>query len=193
MAMSAASPNAAGRRLAIGLLLAAVVIGVAAVGLPFWLLFRHYDSALADSVKLAARYERIAGMRANVARQLDAIRASEPRKLYLRSGGPALSAAEAQEALRGLIESGGGRLITMQAPTYKEEGRYRQISVNVQLTANIFALRRILNAIETNVPYLFVENLMVRTQVPATFRPQPGQEPEVFVQLDVTGYAPTGS
>ncbi len=111
----------------------------------------------------------------------------------MRSGGPALSAAEASEALRSLIESGGGRLITMQAPTYKDEGRYRQISVNVQLTANIFALRKIVNAIETNVPYLFVDNLTVRTTVPSSFRPQPGQEPEVFVQLDVSGYAPVGS
>ena len=92
-----------------------------------------------------------------------------------------------------LIESSGGRLITVQAPTYKEEGRYRQISVNVQLTANIFALRKILNAIESNVPYLFVDSLMVRTQIPSTFRPQPGQEPEMYVSLDVSGYAPAAS
>ena len=80
----------------------------------------------------------------------------------------------------------------MQAPTSRDEGRYRQITVNVQLTANIFALRKILNAIETNTPYLFVDNLTVRTQVPANFRPRPGAEPEMFVQFDVSGYALTG-
>jgi len=181
------------RRMALALLIAGSVVVVAVVGLPFWLLYRHYDQALAENSSLSDRYGRIAGTRGELTRQLEAMRANEPRKLYLRSGGPALSAAEAQEALRALIESGGGRLITMQAPTYKDEGRYRQISVNVQLTANIFALRKILNAIETNVPYLFVDNLTVRSQIPSTFRPQPGQEPEMFVQLDVSGYAPASS
>src|SRR5258708_1149105 len=132
-------------------------------------------------------------MRADLTRQLEALRANEPRKLYLRSGGPALSAAEASEALRALIESGGGRLITIQAPTYKDEGPYRQARVPLPLTPNIFPLPKILNAIETNVPYLFVDTLIVRTQVPSTFRPQPGQEPEMYVSLDVSGYAPAGS
>ncbi len=81
----------------------------------------------------------------------------------------------------------------MQAPVSKEEGRYRQITVNMQLTANMQAARKILNTIETSVPYLFIENLKVTSQVPGNFRPQPGAEPEVFVQLDVTGYALVGA
>ena len=81
----------------------------------------------------------------------------------------------------------------LQAPNVKDEGRYRQITVNVQLTANIFALRKILNAIDNNTPYLFVDNLMVRSQVPANFRPGPGAEPEIFVQFDVSGFSQTAS
>ena len=76
----------------------------------------------------------------------------------------------------------------MQSPTAKEEGRYRQITVNVQLTANIQALRKILDAVDAHTPFLFVDNLMIRSQVPGSFRPQPGQEPEMFVQFDVYGY-----
>jgi general secretion pathway protein M len=181
------------RRAAVGLLLAATVAIVLAVALPVWLLHRHYDSALADNLGKLERYERIAGTRAEVAKQLEVMRSKETRKFFLRSGAPALSAAEAQETIRTLVEGSGGRLITMQAPTSKEEGRYRQITVNLQLTANIFALRKILHAIENNVPYLFVDNLTVRSQVPANFRPQPGAEPEMFVQFDVTGYALTGT
>lgn len=41
------------------------------------------------------------------------------------------------------------------------------------------------------MPYLFVDNLSVRTQVQPNFRPQPGAEPEMFVVLDVSGYALT--
>ena len=180
------------RRLALGLLGAAMLAVLLVIALPVWLLNRYYDRALAESVDRIERYGRIAGTRAEVTKQLETMRAKETRRFFLRSGAPALSAAEGQEAIRALVEASGGRLITMQAPTYKDEGRYRQITVNVQLTANIVALRRILHAIENNSPYLFVENLIVRSQVPPTFRPQPGSEPEMFVQIDVIGYAPAG-
>ncbi len=181
------------RQLAVGLLVAFAVAVVALVAAPTFLLNRHYDRALAENLDKLERYRRIAGSRPEIVRRLDAMRARDPRKFFLRSGGAALSAAEAQESIRSLVESSGGHLITMGAPTSKDEGRYRQVTVNVQVTANIFALRKILGAIEANTPYLFVDNLMVRSQVPANFKPAPGAEPDMFVQFDVSGYAFTGS
>jgi general secretion pathway protein M len=181
------------RRLALALLAAAILVVLAIVALPFWLLHRHYDAAIADSIDRLERYSRIASTRPEVAKQLEAMRGKETRRFFLRSGAAALSAAEAQEAVRALVESSGGRLITMQAPVTKEEGRYRLMTANVQLTANIFALRKILHAIETNTPYLFVDNLSARSQVPANFKPPPGGEPEIFVQFDVSGYSLPGA
>jgi general secretion pathway protein M len=192
MALARMNPKQS-RNLAIGLLVAAIAVIVAGVAIPIWLLHRQYDVALADNAGKYDRFRRIAGTRPELAKQLDAMRAKDTRKFFLRSGAAALSAAEAQEAIRGLVEAGGGRLITMQAPTSRDEGRYRQVSVNVQLTANIFALRKILHAIENNTPYLFIDNLQVRTQVPPNHRPQPGAEPEMFVSFDVSGYALTGT
>lgn len=177
------------RRLAIALLFLAIAAVVAAIGVPAWLLHRHYDLVLEDNLGKLERYRRIAGTRPEVARQLQAMQAKEPRKFFLRSGAVALSAAEAQEAVRGIVEANGGKLITMQAPVSREEGRYRMVSVNVQMTANIVALRKIFNAIDANTPFLFIDNLMVRSQVPGSFRPQPGVEPEMFVQFDVYGYS----
>jgi hypothetical protein len=177
------------RRVAIALLFAAIAAVIMAIGVPAWLLHRHYNLSLEEDLGKLERYRRIAGTRPEVARQLQAVRAKDPRKFFLRSGPVALSAAEAQEAVRTIVESNGGKLITMQAPVSREEGRYRMISVNVQLTANIFALRKILDGIDANTPFLFVDNLMVRSQVPGSFRPQPGQEPEMFVQFDLYGYS----
>jgi hypothetical protein len=180
------------RRAAIALLCGGLVAIALAVALPIWLVHRHYDAALADATDRLDRYGRIAGSRPVIAKQLEAMRAKEPRKFYLRSGAPALSAAEAQEALRSIVEAGGGRLITMQAPVSKDDGRYRQITVNVQLTASVQAMRKILDGIENHIPYLFVDNLTIRSQVPSNFRPAPGAEPEMFMQFDVSGYSPTG-
>ena len=181
------------RNLAVALLIAVVVFGVAIIAVPFWLLHRHYDLAIADSLDKLDRYTRIASTRPIVAKELDAMRSKDARRFFLRSGAAALSAAEAQEAVRSLVESSGGRLITMQAPVSKDDGHYRQMTANVQLTANIFALRKILYAIENNVPFLFVDNLTIRTQVPGNFKPGPGAEPEMFVQFDVSGYSLTGA
>jgi general secretion pathway protein M len=181
------------RRLAVLLLVVALAAIVAVIAIPTYLAHRHYDNALAEFSDRLARYQRIASTRPMVARQLEAMRAKDTRRLFLRSGTTAISAAEAQEALRGIIEQNGGKLITMQAPTSRDDGRYRQITVSVQMAANAVALRRILNAIDTHTPFLFVDNLMVRTQVQSNFRPAPGAEPEMFVTLDVTGVAQIGT
>ena len=180
------------RRIAIGLLVLAVVVVALLVAIPVWLLNRHYSAALESNVSMLERYRRIAAIRPAAARDLELMRAHDPKRLFLRSGAAALSAAEAQEALRTFIEASGGRLITMQAPSTRVDGRYRQVTVNVQLTANIHALRRILAAIESRTPYLFVDNMMIRSQVPANFRPGAGAEPEMFVQFDVSGYSLEG-
>ena len=178
------------RRLALVLLVVAFILVVGPIAGGVWALNRHYATELAAKRDRIERYQRIASTRQEVARQLDAMRAKEPRKFFLRSGAVALSAAEATEAVKTIIEQNGGKLVTMQAPTSRDEGRFRQITVNVQLTANIQALRRILHAIETTTPYLFIENLTIRSQVTGQHRPAPGQEPEVFVHFDVNGYTP---
>ena len=185
------NPQQSRRMALLALLIAAVgIAGPIAFGV--WKVNQYYESELASKRDRIERYQRIASTRQDVAKQLDAMRAKEPRKFFLRGGATSLSAAEAQEAVRAIIEQNGGTLITMQAPTSRDEGRFKQINVNVQLTATVQALRRILHAIETNTPYLFVENVMIRSQVAAQHRPGPGQEPQVFVHFDVTGYAPAG-
>jgi general secretion pathway protein M len=191
--MNAASMNPQhSRRLAILVLLAAVLLVAGPLAGAVWYVNHYYDVKLAEKQDRIERFQRIASTRAAVSRQLDSMRAKETRKFFLRTGATALSAAEAQEAVRSIIESSGGKLITMQAPSSREEGRYRQISVTVQLTATVQSLRRVLHALESNMPYLFVDNVTIRSQVTGQHRAAPGQEPEMFVSFDVNGYTPLG-
>ena len=192
MALANLNPQQ-GRRAAIGILVVVVVAIVALFGIPAWMAHRHYDASLTDLTDKLERFRRIAATRPEAARQLEALRAKDTRRFFLRSGAPALSAAESQEAVRQLVESSGGRLISLQPPVVKEEGRYRQVTVNVQITANVFAMRKILHAIESHTPYLFIDNLVVRSQVPGNFKPAPGGEPEMFLIFDISGYALTSA
>lgn len=181
------------RQVAVFFLVLAVVAVVALFALPTWYLYTRYDRELAERRDKLERFTRIAATRTDVARQLEAMRGRDTRKFFLRAGPGALAVAEAQEAIRAMVEQAGGRLITMQALPAKEEGRYRQVAAQVQLAANIQALRRILHAVENHTPMLFVENLMVKTQVPSNFKPGPGAEPEMFVTFDIHGYSLLGS
>ena len=191
MAIASMNPQQS-RRLAIPVFAAAVLLIAGPIAGLVWYVNHYYDAKLAEKQDRIERFQRIASTRAAVSRQLDAMRAKETRKFFLRTGATALSAAEAQEAVRSIVESSGGKLITMQAPTSREEGRYRQITMVAQLTANVQALRRILHALESNMPYLFVDNVTIRSQVTGQHRSAPGQEPEMFVSFDVSGYAPLG-
>lgn len=187
-----AMPREKSRNLALALLVAVVAAAIALVAVPVYLRHRHYDVAIADLTDKLGRYQRIAGTRADAARSLDAIRGKDARRFYLKNAQPALAAAEVQENIRALIESSGGRLVGIGTPAAKDEGRYRQITVNVQFTANMPAVRRVLHSVESGIPYLFVENLMIRSQVNANHKPTPGQEPEMFITFDVHGYALIG-
>lgn len=191
MALASMNPQQS-RRTAILVLVATIVLIVAPIAGMVWYVNHYYDLKLTEKRDRIERFQRIASTRAAVARQLDAMRAKETRKFFLRTGATALSAAEAQEAVRSIVESGGGKLVTMQAPSSREEGRHRQITVVVQLTANVQSLRRILHALESNMPYLFVDNVTIRSQVTGQHRSAPGQEPEMFVSFDVNGYTPLG-
>ena len=113
------------RRLAVGLAVAAFVLVLAAIAIPVWLVNRHYSRTLEENQALLERYKRIAAARpASPRATSSSFRTNDPRKFFVRSGAAALSAAEAQEALRGIVEAGGGRLITMQAPNSRVDGRY---------------------------------------------------------------------
>lgn len=193
------------RAAAIALLLGAVVLVLGAFIIPVSLLHRHYDFYLDKYSDELARYQRIAATRAALEAKLAAVKAREPRKGFLKNASPGLAASEVQDVVKSLIEGNGGRLAVLQISPHKDDGRFRQASVNVQMSASVPALRKILHALEGAQPHLFVDSLTVRSNVGYGYRPVPvpvpvpgvpvpGPEPEIlFVQMDVSGFAVAGS
>lgn len=176
------------RNAALALLAAALALALVAVGVPLWLAHRHYDRALEDIDQRLVRYERLAAARPELAKKLEAVSAMGSRKYFLKSNAASLSAAELQEKVRQLVEGNGGRTISVQGVPSREEGKFRQVTVTIQANANIVALRKILPQLETAEPYVMVDALTVRAQVPPGYKPNPGMEPEMFVQFDISGF-----
>jgi general secretion pathway protein M len=172
------------RTLAVALLVVAVLIVLAVLLLPVVLLHKHYNDAIAQLTDRLETYRRVAAQAPEYRRALEAMREKDARRFFLKNSAANLAGAELQELVRAAVEGNGGRITTSQNVAPKDEGRYRQIGLNLQFFATTPNLQKILYALETQQPYLVVEPLNAFRG----FRPAPGQEPEVNVQLDVVGY-----
>ena len=124
-------PPARQRFLAVGLLVAVAAIALSVVLVPLWSLHKHYDDAIAELNDRIERYRRIAAQAPEYRKALDAMRAKDGRRFFLKNTAPNLAGAELQEQVRAAIESNGGRITTSQNQGPKDDGRFRQITVTV--------------------------------------------------------------
>ena len=178
------------RALAIGLLVAAVALALGVLLLPVVMLHKHYSDAIESLTDRLERYRRVAAQAPEYRAALEAMREKNGRSFFLRNTAPNLAGAELQELVRAAIEANGGRITTSQNQAPKDEGRFKQITVNVQFFASTPNLQKILHAVETQQPYLVVENITMRPlNAFRGFKPGPGQEPEINVQVDVAAFA----
>ena len=123
------------RALAVLLLVVAVVLALALLIAPVLLLHRHYDVAIEGMRDHLDRYRRVAAQAPETKKALDTLRAKNGRRFFLKNTAPNLAGAELQDIVRAAIENNGGRITTVQIIAPKEDGRFRQIGVNVQLFA----------------------------------------------------------
>ena len=182
------------RALAVALLFIAVFVGLTVLLAPFLLMHRHYNQAIDSAQDRLERYRRIAAQGPELQKALDALREKQGRRFFLKNSASNLAGAELQDLVRAAVENNGGRITTIQIVAARDDGRFRQIGVNLQLFATTANLQKILYAIETQQPYMMVDNLTVRPlNAFRGFKPAPGAEPEVSVLLDVSGFAYTGT
>jgi general secretion pathway protein M len=181
--------DAQSRALALGLFLLALIAIIALLATPFVLVHIHYEQKLEGLNDRLTRYERVAASRGELTRRLEQMRALDGRRFYLKYAGPALAAGEIQELEKSIIEANGGRLSSMQIQQPKDEGAFRRVSVNVQVLGSIGTIQRILLALERNEPFLFVDNLNVRSLSAEAAKDAATPEAGLVVQFDLIGYA----
>jgi hypothetical protein len=169
----------------------AVVVAVAAAFLvPIVLLHRHYNEAIETSADRLVRYQRVAAQAPELAASLELVRQRNGRRFFLRNTAVNLAAAELSEVVKAAVEGNGGRITTSQNVQPRDDDRFKVIGSNVQFFANTTNLQKILNALESQQPYVVVANITVRpVNAFRGFKPAPGQDPEVIVQLDAIAWA----
>ena len=179
-----------GRALAVFLVIAAMGAVISAVAAPAYVLYNRYDEARSAAEGRIERYQRISSGKVEYARALDVLKGRESGRFFLKNSAPNLGGAELTDLVRPMLETNGSRLTSIQPVTVKDEGGFRVYSLNVGFNATPSALQKTLYALETSIPYLFVENVTLRATVPRGYKPPPNQEPEVSAQLEVQAYGP---
>jgi len=189
-AFAAKLSAAQSRALALGILVALVAAVAVALLVPALLLHRHYDEAIESANDRLVRYRRVAAQAPELRRALDTVREKNGRRFFLRNTAANLASAELSELVKAAIESSGARITTSQSIAAKDDERFKLLGVNVQFFATTASLQKILAMLETQVPLVGIQNLTVRpVNAFRGFKPAPGQEPEVIVQLEAFAWA----
>ena len=180
------------RSLAIALLVLVLGAVIAAVAVPTVLLHRHYDESIAKFSRQVSTQTAFNALRPRLTQKLELLKSRDVKKLFLKGTSSALASAELQELVRATIEASGGRVnqssVSPNAP--KDDGPYRQAAATFNFSANNVNLRRVMYALESKEPYLYIDTLAITASVPPGWRPPPNSiEPDMGLQLDVHAFA----
>jgi general secretion pathway protein M len=180
--------------------MAALLLAVLAGGALYLLLdqsllarYRFYRDRLEQQQGLLERLQRVAASREPIQQLIGAIQ--QDRNVvgqYLPQSAPALAAADLQQKVKTVIEAAGGTLQSTQALPAVDEGGVVRVTISVAMNGETDSLRRVLHALETQTPLLFVDNLQVfaRENRPrlASGRFADYVRMQLNVQFDVSGY-----
>jgi general secretion pathway protein M len=185
-------PTLAGRSAALAILLGIIAAAWLLAVQPLIVSFFEHRESIGRSWDMLARYKGLASTRSQLDSSLEKLHAAQKTEDRLLTGGSAqLVGAKLQNSLKEVIESNGSALTSMQILPAREEEGFKRVSISVSLTATIESLQQILYAIENRNPYLFIENLEVRTNRGSFQRGGEEDSRNLQVHFDVYGYMAT--
>jgi general secretion pathway protein M len=177
------------RVLAIVLLFALCALLALLVYWPWQSAHSHYDAAIEDQLDKISRYQRISAQRQNVEANIAFITKKDAKRFFLKASSPALASAEVLQMAQAIIEANELKVESTQIVAHKDDGPHRKVAVNFQLRGQLPSVQKALYELETGLPYLYVDNLVIRSSVARMFKPIPGVEPDVLVQFELSAFA----
>jgi len=151
--------------------------------------YRSTDEASQEVLEQLARYEHISKTNPNRKAELEKLAKQQSRSgVYLAGDTDALAAAGLQEDVSAKIKKNGGKVRSMQILPVKTDGDFKRVSVRVQLMATLGSFARILYALESGKPYVFIDNLDVKNRRARKAKKGTQEDPELVIRFDLYGY-----
>jgi general secretion pathway protein M len=179
--------------LAVLILFLIVLAVVLSITIPVWKVNDHYSEIIGDMTHRLTILKRTTVEGQSLEPQYEKLRRYHlSDKRYLKSTSESLAAAEIQQLIKGIIVPTDGEILSTQIINKKSDEPIQQITLKVRLRGSLGSLVTILYKIETGNPYLFIENLNIRSRIISRRRVRNREiekTPTVLdVQFDVSGY-----
>ena len=179
--------------LAVLILLLLVTAVVLSITIPVWKVNDHYSDIIDDMRHRLAILKRTTVEGQSLEPQYEKLKRYHlSDKRYLKSTSESLAAAEIQQLIKSIIVPTDGEILSTQIINKKSDEPIQQITLKVRLRGSLSSLVTILYKIETGNPYLFIENLNIRSRIISRRRVRNRDvenTPTVLdVQFDVSGY-----
>ncbi len=187
------------RPLALLLLIVTLLLVVASVVLPVFAMNRHYDELITGMSDQLVVYQRVArNSKQYQARFQQLMRLQRQDRRYLKSNTESLATAELQSIVKQVIAGNQGEILSTQVTRTTEEQGFKRITIRIRMKSTLEDMVKIFHSLESKKPYLFVENVNVRSRQVARRRlPTNKAIEEAMSQLDIdfqlSGYMRGGS
>ncbi len=173
----------------------AILVGI---GLPWHQRMTELESETESVVNQIKRYERLIATIPRLKAELDRERNNqEIRAFYFDAPTAALAGAQLQSTIQEMVQAAGARLINTQFLPAEPNEQPPRVRIRAQIQGDTNAMLDVLYSIEHARPFLFVDQLSVRStsrRERRVRRPGANDSPaetkrELTIRLDVFGYA----
>lgn len=179
------------RTLALSILLGALLGCHRLIVIPIVTAYVTAAQSIERSTMLLKRYQRLIAQRDELAAQVAARERSAGEELgYLDAPPGALATAALQDHVGAVIAQAGGELHSTQVLPSGPVDTAAAVSrsrLSLDLSVDIEGLERLLYDLETEKPYLFIEQITIETQT----RHDKHEQRRLAISLEVYGYART--
>lgn len=176
------------RLLAVAILVALIAVPYLGIVRPYIETLRAGRETLADTAALRDRYLAFAAAGAAITGWTKTLPDDgDDGAAYLQGASEALVSADLQNRVKTVVQGSGGVLNSTQIldPTI-EEG-FRRVAVRVRMSGGSEALYKVLYVLETERPFLFVDNVDINARSMRAAGGQ-GETIELMVSFDLFGY-----
>jgi Tfp pilus assembly protein PilO len=182
-------PKTQRRVLAVLLLLLAVALVIRAVAVPVVATYVENRDAIAQMEDSIARYSRLSTRVDALESTVDVLEESDRLDAFLLAQeSEPLAAAALQERVKSVVTASGGTLTSTQVlPTRTEQG-FKRIIVNVRMAGSMDALQRVLHGLESDLPYLLADDVIILARGARKRRRAAGAEDFLDVRFNLYGY-----
>ena len=177
------------RALALAILAGTLAILYAVLVEPLWSSHQNFQQSRIQSTALLAKYQRIGNAVEALEAELAELRIAQASQAgYFSGDSSALAAAELQNLVKNIVRSAGEELRSTQVLPVRGEAGVTRIAIRVQLPIRMPGLQEVLHALESGIPFIFIDNVDVRRRKTNRRRLDTDEADYLDVRFDITGY-----